>query len=62
MLKLSELLDKAKQQIAEEKETAALELLKERVREIEDTEKLLRTQKRQLSELLEKNVDDAEDF
>ena len=45
MLKLSELLDKAKQQIAEEKETAALKLLKERVRDIEATEKLLRTQK-----------------
>lgn len=61
-MKLAELLDEAKLELKKEKEEAAKELLKCRILEIEATEKLLRTQKRQMEELLNKSVDDAEEF
>lgn len=58
-MRLKDLESKAETLLQEEKEEMSIDLIKERIAEIEQMERLLTKAKRQYSELLEKSVDDV---
>ena len=57
-MQLGELEEQAKRDLAEEKESMAKEILKQRIEEIERTERILNKLKNQYEELLNKSVED----
>ena len=57
-MKMSDLLERAKNELQEERETMATERIKERLKEIHEAKKVLSTMEKQLEEMMQENVND----
>ena len=61
-MKLNELFDEAQRELTEERKTMAKSVIKERLREISMTRKILDKMGQQLNSLLSRNLDDPEEI